>query len=235
MILYAYNSIARESATSGADIGENAHTDASQAELKDTYAFKMEEERWRKKMYKVFQAIDHKHRHAVSSALTCLRRSPQWRCADLAEKIKQNQAEITRVGIRYIAKSSHASDKDDHAHSANPRPLKREWVRRLTSQSSQSTVTPDRGHTEAGRSRSAAWVQSLATPPSETTPSTPDDFPNKRLKASRGVTGVLRDFTKPFESPDLPREEHSIKPTAAASKTTPEPAAQVKDDWDKSD
>lgn len=216
-------------------MGGNAHTDPPQAKLKDTYAFEVEEQRWRKKMYRVFRAIDHKHRNAVSSALTCLRRSPQWRCADLEEKIKQNQAEITRVGIQYTAKSSQASDMDDHTYNANLRPLKRKWVRRVTSQSSQSTVTPDRGGTDAGQSKSAAWVQSLATPPSETGLSIPDDFPNKRKKASRGVTGVLRDYTKPFESPILPKEGRLTKPTTVASRRTPDSASQDKEDTDGTD
>lgn len=192
--------IVNQTATPAALIGTELRTGCPQAISKAVYAFEKEEKRWRSVLWKQLHAQDKTHRTAVSKALNLIRRTPQWRCANLQEKMQFNEAEIAHVSQSYAATSrGHHAHNDHMVKNGDRRPLKRKWLSNATSTESLSTATFDTEGVDSERSRSAAWVESLNKASLESVAGGWDNSPTKK-RSLRAVTGVVRDFMNPYEN-----------------------------------
>lgn len=195
----------------------------------EAYPYKLEEEKWRKCMFLELEVRDPDHRKAISAALKTLRDTSQWRLGSLDKKVKLNEIAIASVRQRWSAKRRKSPVNEDESSryvKTQPRIHKRLGI--LTSKASTSSASMATETTDTGRISTAAWVQSLETPPTASELDGWDDRPDKRTRACRAVTGVLRDFTKPFASATMPEEGALAMLTASASRAKP-----VEDDSDE--
>ena len=170
-----------------------------------TWATEAHEQTWRKKMFKELEVQHPNHRKAISKALYMLRKSPQWLLWSGEEKIRESEATVARINSNPSSKPHRASDNNKTiTHKSSPRQAKR------NRSSMDSSVDWSRGNTlfeydsvNVQLYSSSDMLDSYGEVPMESRPRESGVGDSKKRKGSRTVTGVLRDFTKPFEFPYL--------------------------------
>ena len=174
-------------------ITDFAEREQAQEEVK--LAAQAHEEIWRKKMFKELELQDRAYRKRISANLWKLRKNPQWLRLTGEEKVKESKTIVARLVSDWSSRIDKTSSDDKKvAQNHSPPPAKR------SRSSPSSSVDKNRRSTSTQPYSGLDVLVSSEVVPVEAGKGESRIGDSKRRKAPQRVTGILRDFTKPFES-----------------------------------